>query len=166
MRDPAPSPTFRDLTPDECAALLARNRVMRLAYSFRNRVDIEPVHYAYADGWVYVRTAAGTKLETILHHPWVAFEVDEVEDTFEWRSVVGHGSFLLLERDGAELVARAWERAIASLRSIVPETWASSDPVAFRNVVFGIHVNELRGRAASPPRAMGTVTRVFREPAS
>ena len=149
MRDATVSPTFRELPPEECEALLARNQVARLAYAFRDRVDIEPVHYRYVDGWLYVRTAAGTKLEMILHHPWVAFEVDEVEDTFEWRSVVGHGSFLLLDPQGSELQVRAWKRAIDALRSVVPETWASNDPVAFRNVVFGIHINDLRGRSAS-----------------
>ena len=42
--------TFRELTAAETDALLERNHVGRIAYSFHDRVDIEPIHYVYADG--------------------------------------------------------------------------------------------------------------------
>ena len=73
------TPVFRALERRECEAVLARNRVGRLAFSFHDRVDIEPIHYVYADGVLYGRTAPGSKLTTIEHHRWVAFEVDDVE---------------------------------------------------------------------------------------
>src|SRR6478752_7743534 len=47
-------------------------------YAFHDRVDIEPINYVYADGWVYCRTSVGVKLDTMERHRWVAFEVDEV----------------------------------------------------------------------------------------
>jgi nitroimidazol reductase NimA-like FMN-containing flavoprotein (pyridoxamine 5'-phosphate oxidase superfamily) len=43
-------PVIRALNEAETEALLARNHVGRLAYARDNRVDIEPVHYVYADG--------------------------------------------------------------------------------------------------------------------
>ncbi|MEY2457594.1 MAG: hypothetical protein QOK06_2706, partial [Acidimicrobiaceae bacterium] len=46
MKHP-PKPIIRALRGDESQALLARNRVGRIAYSFHDRVDIEPVHYVY-----------------------------------------------------------------------------------------------------------------------
>ena len=39
------APTFRALTAAECEKVLSRNHVARLAFSFHDRVDIEPVHY-------------------------------------------------------------------------------------------------------------------------
>src|SRR5690349_15736001 len=85
---PTSAPTFRELPRDECDALLARNHVGRVAFSFHDRVDLEPVHYVYAEGWIHGRTAPGAKVAVLRHHPWVAFEVDEVEGLFDWQSVV------------------------------------------------------------------------------
>ena len=144
----ASRPEFGVLTRDECERVLARNNVGRLAFSFHDRVDIEPIHYVFADGWLYGRTSPGSKLVPMAHNHWIAFEVDEIDDIFEWKSVVVHGAFYPVSPDGPEREAAAWEAAIVLLRRIVPETWTSADPVAFRTVVFRIHIDSMTGRAA------------------
>ena len=142
-------PRLDVLTPAECEVVLARNNVGRLAFSFHDRVDIEPIHYVFADGWLYGRTSPGSKLVPIGHNHWIAFEVDEIDGVFAWRSVVVHGAFYPLSPEGPEREAEAWERAIDCLRRVIPETWTSSDPVAFRSVVFRIHIDSMTGRAAT-----------------
>ncbi len=141
-------PTFRDLTSEECEALLAVNHVGRLAFTFKDRVDIEPIHYVFENGWIYGRTAEGSKLSTIGHHPYVAFEVDEVRAIFDWRSVVAHGTVYVLQAGDGEANAAEYERAVEVLRRFVPRTLKAGDPVPFRTVLFGIHVDELQGREA------------------
>ena len=145
----APEPEFAALSRGECERVLARNNVGRLAFSFHDRVDIEPIHYVFADGWLYGRTSPGSKLVPMAHNHWVAFEVDEIDDLFQWRSVVVHGAFYPVSPDGPEREAAAWEAAIVLLRRIVPETWTRADPVAFRTVVFRIHIDSMTGRAAT-----------------
>ena len=44
---PTPTPRFRDLEPAECTALLERHHVGRLAFSRKDRVDIEPINYIH-----------------------------------------------------------------------------------------------------------------------
>src|SRR5215475_4416524 len=90
-------PFFAELSREDAIALLDRNHVARLAYSFHDRVDIEPIGYVYRDGWIYARTSPGTKLDTAQHHPWVALEVDEVRGPLDWRSVVVRGKVYFLE---------------------------------------------------------------------
>lgn len=148
--DEVSAPTFRVLTRAECDALLARQRVARVAYTFHDRVSIEPIHYAYEDGWLVGRTAPGSKLATLAHNPWVALEVDEVRDTFDWESVVVHGTFYQLHREGTATERESWARAVPLLRRIVPEALAPNDPVPFRDVLFHVHVDEVAGRAARP----------------
>src|SRR5688500_2206575 len=70
----ASGPEFGVLTRDECERVLARNNVGRLAFSFHDRVDIEPIHYVFADGWLYGRTSPGSKLVPMAHNHWIAFE--------------------------------------------------------------------------------------------
>jgi nitroimidazol reductase NimA-like FMN-containing flavoprotein (pyridoxamine 5'-phosphate oxidase superfamily) len=148
----ARTPEFRDLTRAEIDAVLSRNHVGRIAYSFRDRVDIRPIHYVYADGWIYGRTSAGDKVVTLRHNQWLAFETDEVVDTFEWRSVVVHGTFYALHEDGPPIEAPARERALTLLRRLVPGTLDADDPVPFRTVLFRISVDEASGREAMPGR--------------
>lgn len=147
MSAPRRSPSFRDLTSDEAVAVLARNDFGRLAFTLRNRVDVQPLHYVYDDGWLYGRTREGAKIETLRHNQWVAFEVDEVAGPFDWRSVVAHGGFYLLSPDGAG--QPTWEHAVTQLRRLLPEAMTPDDPVPFRTIVFRIAVQELTGRAAS-----------------
>lgn len=144
-----PRPTFRELTPDECIALLDRHVVGRLALSHRDRIDLVPIHYVYHDGWLYGRTAAGTKLETVVHNRWVAFEVDEVDALFDWRSVVVKGGLYLLRPEGSEQEQAIYETGVEMVRRIVPEALTPQDPVPERAILFRIHVDEMTGRAAS-----------------
>ena len=139
-------PAFRELSRDESEKVLARNHVGRIAFTFHDHVDIEPIHYVYEQGWIYGRTSPGAKLATIAHHRWVAFEVDEIRDHFDWQSVVVKGAFYMLDADdpSAEFVHGA-----GLLRGLVPESFTATDPAAFRGAVFRIPLDQVTGRAAS-----------------
>lgn len=149
-------PTFRALTSEECEALLAVNHVGRLAFSFKDRTDIEPIHYVFENGWIYGRTAEGSKVTTIGHHPYVAFEVDDIRGMFDWQSVVAHGTVYVLEPGDGAINAAAYARAVELLRRLLPRTLKVGDPVPFRTVLFGIHIDELQGREARQTRRRQT----------
>jgi len=142
-------PSIRPLSQHECFALLARNHVGRLAFAFHDRVDIQPLNYVYEAGWIYGRTSEGAKLVTLAHHQWVAFEVDEVDGAFDWRSVVVQGSFHRLDPDSPVPDAAAEAHGVQLLKIVVPETFTPGDPAPFRTVVFRIALGETTGRAAT-----------------
>lgn len=142
------APDIRAIDRAGIDAILERNRVGRIAFSFRDRVDVQPIHYVFHDGWIYGRTSAGAKLRTLLHNCWVAFEVDEIEGLFRWRSVVAHGACYVLDPEGSPREREAYERAVELLRGLLPETLTAADPVAFRSTIFRIHVDEVTGREA------------------
>lgn len=150
---------IRELGRSESELILGRNSVGRIAFSFKDHIDIEPINYVYKNGWIYGRTSKGTKTHSIAHHMWVAFEVDEIVATFEWRSVVVKGPFYVMDSQAAphadptDTSAREdpeFAQGVALLRSIVPDTLQSSDPTPFRHTVFRIHLDEVTGREAVP----------------
>jgi nitroimidazol reductase NimA-like FMN-containing flavoprotein (pyridoxamine 5'-phosphate oxidase superfamily) len=143
------APNITEMSAEACHALLERHHVGRMAYCFHDRVDIAPIHYVQSEGWLFARTSHGHKMDVLAHAPWVAFEVDEFEDVFEWRSVVVHGTVHLMEREGSPIDIEHWARGIALLREIVPETGTDADPVAFRELVFGIFIHAMTGRAST-----------------
>jgi nitroimidazol reductase NimA-like FMN-containing flavoprotein (pyridoxamine 5'-phosphate oxidase superfamily) len=145
-----PPPVFEELDITQCHVILDRNRVGRIAYSFHDQVDIAPVHYVRRKSWLYGRTAPGAKLTTLARSPWVAFEVDEIEALFEWRSVVVHGAFYHLTPGGTTYDVNAWETGIEALCELIPTTFLRSDPIPDRSVMFRISIDRISGRAARP----------------
>lgn len=127
-------------------ALLARNHIGRIAYSFHDRVDVVPVSYIYRDGWLYGRTAPSEKLITLRHHHWIAFEVDEVRGMFDWESVVVHAAFFPLSADDPN-----WTHAVDVIRTLMPSAFRHDDPVPERTIVFRIPAQDRTGHAAGPP---------------
>jgi uncharacterized protein len=142
------APHFREISGDDALRVLSANHVGRIAFHHGDRVEIVPIHYVYDDGWIFGRTAFGRKLENLKANWWVAFEVDEIDALFDWRSVVVHGGFYLLEPDSGLHDAELYAHAIAALRTILPATLTDADPVPDRTLVFGIAVQEITGRAA------------------
>jgi nitroimidazol reductase NimA-like FMN-containing flavoprotein (pyridoxamine 5'-phosphate oxidase superfamily) len=140
--------TFREMSRDEVEAMLVRNRVGRLAFSLHDRVDLQPLHYIYERGWLYGRTSEGDKIAALKHNQWVAFEVDEVTDLFDWRSIVIHGSFWIMHPRGSPRAEELWTKAAELVSKIVPGALTETDPVAFRQTLFRIAVSDVRGREA------------------
>ena len=148
-RQKASAPTFRELSRDESEMLLRRNHVGRIAFAFHERVDVEPVHYVFAHDWLHGRTTRGTKIATLLHRPWVAFEVDEIDGLFDWKSVVVHGSVHIPDENGSASDQEAYADTLQHVRELVPNALHEDDPAPGRTVLFRVHADAITGRAAS-----------------
>ena len=151
------APRFTKLTERACRALLRRHGAGRIAFTFKDRVDIQPIGYLLDDNWLYGRTSRGTKLVQLKHHPWVAFEVDEIEGPFDWRSVVVKGAVYFLNPRGEE--HPDYQRALKLFRRRDPRILRDDDPVPDRTIFFRIHIDELTGRAAATKKPSKRKTR-------
>src|SRR3954467_9300272 len=114
-------PKFRELRPPESRALLRRSRVGRLAFTFKDRVDVEPIGYVFSGDWLYARTSPGAKLLKLAHHPWVAFEIDEVVGPFDWKSVVVHGTAYGLDGRGTD--SPEYAKALGLMKKMDPRVF-------------------------------------------
>ena len=141
-------PSFLDLSHADAVALVERNHVGRIAYTFHDRVDIEPIGYVYRDGWLYARTSPGAKLSTLHHHQWVAFQVDEVQSPFDWRSVVVHGATYFLDPNRGPKDRAEFDAALDVIRSIDAGALTERDLTPDRTHLFRIHAGEITGREA------------------
>lgn len=142
------SPDARPFRPMDRAAtdaLLARNRVGRIAYVHRGRLEVEPVIYGLADGWLWARTAYGTTWappgEGQVSGTPVVFEVDEVEAGFAWRSVVVRGTLHPVEHpaDGGD--PALWVHGVELIRALDAGAAAS-----LRTALVRVAVQEVTGR--------------------
>lgn len=140
----SPRATFRDLSERECRELLSRNHVGRIAYQIGEYVNIVPLGYVYHGDWLACRTQEGSKVSVLRRSPYVAFEVDEVEGLFDWKSVVVQGSWYEEDRP-----TTGREETLAALRAVAPSVLTPEDPTPFRDILFRIHIREITGRAAT-----------------
>ncbi len=144
---PAGAAEFSDLSREECNELLARNHVGRIAFSYHDHVDIEPIYFVWDDEWIYGRTADGTKLRTLAHNRWLAFEADEIAGLYNWKSVVVKGALYILDAAGPK--PEIYEHALKVLRTLNPKALGEDDPAPMMTVVFRIHADQVSGRQAS-----------------
>jgi nitroimidazol reductase NimA-like FMN-containing flavoprotein (pyridoxamine 5'-phosphate oxidase superfamily) len=146
---PIRHPTFFELSHADAIALVRENNVGRVAFSFHDRVDIEPLSYVLDADWIYGRTSPGTKFSTIGHSRWVAFQVDEVEDRFNWRSVVVHGALYVLDADGGTRDGDDYAHALDVVRTLDSEAFTPADRTPHRTQLFRVHIDDIAGRAAT-----------------
>jgi uncharacterized protein len=146
---PTSGPVIKDLSRAECEVLLARHNVGRIAYAAAQRVDIEPINYVFADGWIYCRTSRGMKTAILAHHRWAAFEIDEVDGLFDWRSVVVRGAVYFLDSDSPPIDQHSFAHGVDLLRNLVPGTGTEHDPVQYGTLVLRLHLDEVTGRVAT-----------------
>jgi len=89
---------IRELSREECLALLAESRLSRLACVHDDQPYIVPAYLAYdaeahGEPSLYGVTTRGTKVEWMRSNPRVCVEVDHVLDFDQWVSVVVLGRY-------------------------------------------------------------------------
>jgi nitroimidazol reductase NimA-like FMN-containing flavoprotein (pyridoxamine 5'-phosphate oxidase superfamily) len=133
-----------ELSVDECARLLESAVVGRLGVVIQGRPEIFPVSHVYDAqlGSVAFPTGGHTKIQAALEWPWVAYEVDGLDDATEtaWSvHVVGRA----VEITDAELIERLTRLRAERVR------WISGDTVRWLRIE-SVKVTGRRIQAVSP----------------
>ncbi|MCA1444552.1 pyridoxamine 5'-phosphate oxidase family protein [Ensifer sp. IC4062] len=143
----------REMTEQECIALVASGRLGRLACCREGRPYVVPIHYALAGRCLYGFSMLGQKVEWMRDNPCVCVEIDELVSYNEWKSVVISGRYMELpdtdqwrhERLHAwsllEKHVNWWEPG-----GLKPGTQPIAD--ASPHVFYSIDIEEVTGRAA------------------
>ena len=140
--------TTRALKPKRMTELLTRHHVGRMAFSLHDRLSIVLANYLFSDGWIYSRMEMGSELVTRLHNRWVAFEVDEVDGLYDWRTVSINGSVQFLSDGPTAIEARDFKTAADLIQAVVPSVLTPADPMPNRVQLFRIHVDQMVGSEA------------------
>ena len=77
-----------DMSPAEMHALLQRESFGHLGCARDSRPYVVPMHYAYDGKELYFFTTQGMKTHYIDANPQVCLQVEEIQDTTHWRSVM------------------------------------------------------------------------------
>jgi nitroimidazol reductase NimA-like FMN-containing flavoprotein (pyridoxamine 5'-phosphate oxidase superfamily) len=129
--------------------LLREQVVGRIGMHASGRTYVVPITYVYDGAAVYAHSSDGKKLEMMRANPHVCFEVDDVRDLGDWRSVIAWGKFEELHGDDA---ARALGLLVSGVQDLHPRGKAPDGPggengASFWDVVvYRIRLTEKHGR--------------------
>lgn len=82
-----------ELNPEMVEQLLKRQLLGRIGCHADGMTYVVPVHYAYDAPYIYANSAVGVKINIMRKNPQVCFEVDDIQNFFNWQSVICQGTF-------------------------------------------------------------------------
>jgi hypothetical protein len=142
---------IRDLTEQECYAVMATTKLARLACSRHNQPYIVPLHVHFKGGVLYGFATLGQKIEWMRENPLVCLEFDNISGEQQWTTVILSGYYEELgntpAHEGSRIIAHElfahraawWEPA-----SIPVGGHAGREPIVFR-----IQISHVSGRSAT-----------------
>ncbi len=81
------------LSSEEIENLLYKQCVGRIGCHDGDFVYVVPTSYAYDANYVYCHSYEGKKIDTMRKNPKVCFQVDEMKDMANWKSVIAWGNY-------------------------------------------------------------------------
>ena len=135
------------MTVEETHALLRRIGFGHLGCARDNRPYVLPMHFAYDADDIYFITTEGMKTNYIAANPQVCLQVEEVQDSSHWQSVMVNGHAEQVTR--SDEMERAMQLITARNPSLTPainltqiDAWGRANKV----VVYRLHPNVIDGR--------------------
>jgi uncharacterized protein len=84
---------IQEMTRIECLSTLVQTRLGRLACARDNQPYVVPIYFVCEDPYLYGFTTLGQKVEWMRSNPLVCVEIDEIENSDQWTSIVVLGSY-------------------------------------------------------------------------
>ena len=116
---------IQEMTRDDCLNALARARLGRLACTHENQPYVVPIYFVYEEPYLYGFTTPGLKVEWMRSNPLVCVELDAVEDSEHWTSIIVFGEYE--ELPGTAGGDQSQLQAHEPSRRTAHPTWTSLD---------------------------------------
>jgi uncharacterized protein len=144
---------FGELSIQEMDLLLKNEIVGRLGCHADGETYILPISYVYDGSDIYCHTSEGKKIYIMRKNPRVCFQVDNMKDMADWKSVIIQGVYeeitSLEEKENAirKLLGRNLP-LVSSYTTHLGDYWPfpSSDLSTLRGITFKISIKEKTGR--------------------
>jgi hypothetical protein len=82
-----------DLTPEQIEDILLNHSAGRIGCTDGLKPYVVPVSYAYNGSYLVAHSKPGMKIDIMRKNPIVCFQVDEIDDLTNWRSVIVWGNY-------------------------------------------------------------------------
>jgi nitroimidazol reductase NimA-like FMN-containing flavoprotein (pyridoxamine 5'-phosphate oxidase superfamily) len=110
---------FGKLTNEQIEEVLHEQIVGRIGCHYDGVTYVLPISYAYDGDYIYCHTKEGMKMKIMRENEHVCFQVDDMQNMANWKSVIAWGDFEELELGTArrEAVHQLIKRALPIVSS-------------------------------------------------
>jgi nitroimidazol reductase NimA-like FMN-containing flavoprotein (pyridoxamine 5'-phosphate oxidase superfamily) len=100
---------------------------------------VVPINYLFEDMAIYSHSMPGRKIEALRTHPRACLQVDEIQDDFNWRSVIAFGNFeeIRVPSDRRSILGKLLGRfpLLTPVESAIAQDAGAPDSIVFRIVI-------------------------------
>jgi nitroimidazol reductase NimA-like FMN-containing flavoprotein (pyridoxamine 5'-phosphate oxidase superfamily) len=144
---------FGYLNPEEIESVLHSQLLGRIGCHLDNTMYIVPISYAYDGENVYAHTHEGMKIDIMRKNPNVCFEVENMSNMANWKTVICWGEFeeLLDDKDRHEALEKLQDRILPAFPSATTKlspSWPfrESNIDNINGLLFRIRLTKKTGR--------------------
>jgi nitroimidazol reductase NimA-like FMN-containing flavoprotein (pyridoxamine 5'-phosphate oxidase superfamily) len=142
-----------NLNPEEINEVLHQHIVGRIGCHAGGKTYVVPVSYAYDGESIFAHSSDGMKIKIMRQNPDVCFEVDDINNMANWKSVIAFGRFEeILDPDRRKQAVQLLLDRILPLNSSITthlgKEWPfrPSDLNSITGIVYRIAIQEKTGR--------------------
>ena len=144
---------FGKLNDEEIEELICHEYIGRLGCHAEDTTYIVPISYAYDGDYIYGHTFEGMKLILMRKNPKVCFQVDDLHNMANWKSVIAWGVFEELQNgnereQGINVLMNRTLPLIHSETMHLSPQWPfpSTDAASIDGIIFRVRLTEKTGR--------------------
>jgi nitroimidazol reductase NimA-like FMN-containing flavoprotein (pyridoxamine 5'-phosphate oxidase superfamily) len=126
----------------DALAILREGTLGRLGCIAAGWPYVVPVNYFFDGKDIYIHSAPGKKIDALRANSRVCLQVDEIKDTYHWRSVIAYGTFEEVSSEETR------ENVLSKLYSRLPHMTPVESKLTKglrETIVFRIKLDEITG---------------------
>lgn len=128
---------IKELTEERAEELLKKGKIAHLGCVLENGEPyVVPVNYIFSDGQIYVHSLPGQKLDALRANRKVCMQVEEIENSCRWQSVIAFGEFQEVKRanEKIKILQKFNERfkQLTPVEAMIEEEWNPGGIIVFR----------------------------------
>jgi nitroimidazol reductase NimA-like FMN-containing flavoprotein (pyridoxamine 5'-phosphate oxidase superfamily) len=130
------------LRDTDSLAILREGTLGRLGCIAAGWPYVVPVNYFFDGKDIYIHSAPGKKIDALRANSRVCLQVDEIKDTYHWRSVIAYGTFEEVSSEETR------ENVLSKLYSRLPHMTPVESKLTKglrETIVFRIKLDEITG---------------------
>ena len=136
---------IKTISDEEARTLLSECRTGRLGCVADGGPYVVPVSYIFSDDSIYIHSYPGRKIKALRENPRACLQVDDVKDTYNWRSAIAFGHYE--EIIDEEERRRVFRQLLSHFPALTPVESVPVHDGQSSVIVFRIRVEEVTGVA-------------------
>lgn len=142
---------IEEMGATEMHALLHQVGYGHLGCSYNNQPYVVPIHYAYDSSNIYFFTTEGQKTQYLSMNPKVCLQVEAIDNSSNWHSVIVTGKAeLLTKQEDTEHALKCIRETNPTLTPALNNMWIDAWGRATKAAIYRIEPTLTSGRKTVP----------------